>query len=210
MAEDTSKVTEDTTDADESSAGDGATEDEKDWQSEFEAQKRINRNLERKGKNDLARISQLETDLAALREGAGKKDEGTPVDADKIRDEARAEAQAEALTGRVLDKIEAKAARDFEHPEDVSAFLAGRAKDFASGNEIDLEAIDDALADLKAKRPGWLLQTDDCRFKGGADGGARKVPDPKSIPEQIAEAEAAGEWAKARQLKVRQLTEQQN
>jgi hypothetical protein len=50
------------------------------------------------------------------------------------------------------------------------------------------------------------------RFEGTADGGARKEAAAKTVDEQIAEAEKAGDWATARQLKVRKLTDlpQQN
>ncbi len=101
-------------------------------------------------------------------------DRGDQPDADEIRKQARAEARAEMLRDRVVDRIEARAARDFADPEDaVAILLRGRKPDdFLNGDSIDAEEIEDALKDLLTKKPHLAAQGR--RFQGGADGGARK------------------------------------
>jgi hypothetical protein len=111
--------------------------------------------------------------IKALRQSGGKPDADQP-DADAIREEARREARAEANRERVIDKIEAKAARDFADPEDAVAILlrSHKADDFLNGDAIDVEEIEDALKGLLTKKPHLAAQGR--RFQGGADGGARK------------------------------------
>ena len=107
---------------------------------------------------------------------------GDQPDADEIRRQARAEARAEVLRDRVVDRIEAKAAKDFADPEDAVAILlrSRKADDFLNGDDIDVEEIEDALKALLKNKPHLAAQGR--RFQGGADGGARKEtakPEPK-------------------------------
>jgi hypothetical protein len=61
----------------------------------------------------------------AIADAAKAKDaEGEKPDLDALRKQARDEARAESLRERALDKLEAKAARLFQDPEDARAFLA--------------------------------------------------------------------------------------
>ncbi|MGY1773510.1 hypothetical protein [Blastococcus sp. SYSU D00813] len=104
------------------------------------------------------------------KQGAG---DGQP-DPDEIRRQAKAEARAEVLRDRVVDRIEAKAAKDFADPEDAVAILlrTRKADDFLNGDSIDVEKIEDALKALLKNKPHLAAQGR--RFQGDADGGARK------------------------------------
>lgn len=97
-------------------------------------------------------------------------------DVEAIRQQVRAEVQAEANRERVVDKIEAKAAKGFADPEDAVAILlrTHSADDFLDGGKVDVEAIQDALNDLLEKKPHLAAAQGGRRFQGGADGGARK------------------------------------
>jgi hypothetical protein len=124
----------------------------------------------------------LEAKLAA---GTDKNDQAQdPAD---IRKQAQAEARAEVLRDRALDKVETKAAKLFADPEDARALLASRVEDFVDDGQVDVDAITEALADLLKKKPHLAAATAK-RFQGGADGGARKG----SQVAQISDAQAAG------------------
>ena len=100
-------------------------------------------------------------------------DEDKP-DLDTLRKQARDEVMAEALKDKVLDKIEAKAARMFKDPEDALLRLSKNVDDYIDDGKIDLDAINDALEDLLKKRPDFgVTQGEPKRFKGSGDGGAR-------------------------------------
>jgi hypothetical protein len=131
------------------------------------------------------------------------KDEGDKPDADKIREQAKAEARAEVLRDRALDKVETKAAKLFTDPEDARALLASHVDDFIDGGRIDVDAITEALEELLKKKP-HLAATAPKRFQGSADSGARngsKVTQvseqdlKRMTPEQIVKAREEGRLA---------------
>src|SRR6185312_14715645 len=95
----------------------------------------------------------------------------------------QAEARAEVLRERALDKVEAKAAKLFADPEDARALLAARVEDFVDDGQVDVDAINEALADLLSKKP-HLAAAKAARFQGGADGGARKGSQVAQLTEQ--------------------------
>lgn len=137
-----------------------------------------------------ARIAELEA----------PKDKTDQPDPEKIRQQAKAEAAAEVLKDRVLDKVETKAAKLFADPEDARALLASRVDEFVDDGKVDTEAIEEALADLLKKKPHLAAATAK-RFQGGADGGARKGSKPdqltrddlkKMTPQQIVKAQEEG------------------
>ncbi len=103
-------------------------------------------------------------------------------DPERLKAEAKAEAQAELMQSRVLDKIEAKAARLFADPDDAAALLLKDhdADEFLDDGKIDVEAIQDALSGLLEKKP-YLAAQGGKRFQGGADGGARKDSRPAQL-----------------------------
>lgn len=103
-----------------------------------------------------------------------KAPEGDAVDVDDLRKQIQAEAKAEVLRDRALDKIEAKAAGRFKDPEDALLRLGRNVDDFIDNGSIDLDAIEDALADLLEKRPDFgVTQGEPKRFKGTGDGGPK-------------------------------------
>lgn len=122
----------------------------------------------------------LADQVAKLTAGKGNDDTGQP-DPEEIRKQARAEATAEVLRDRALDKVETKAARLFADPEDARALLAGRVDEFVDNGQVDTDAIEEALADLLSKKPHLAAATAK-RFQGSADGGARNG---KSKPSQL-------------------------
>jgi hypothetical protein len=122
----------------------------------------------------------LKAELDKLR---GAQATGDKPDADAIRTQAQAEARAEVLRERVLDRIEAKAARLFADPEDAVALLGRRADEFVDGGKVDNDELQQALEDLLAKKP-HLAAAKPARFQGGADGGARKGSKPDQLTEQ--------------------------
>jgi hypothetical protein len=100
--------------------------------------------------------------------------EGGQVDVEELRKQIQADARAEVLRDRALDKIEAKAAGRFKDPEDALLRLGRNVDDFIDGNTIDLDAIEDALVELLEKRPDFgVTQGDTKRFKGTGDGGPK-------------------------------------
>lgn len=135
---------------------------------------------------------------AAQQSGNGADDK---PDLDALKAQALAEARAETLRERALDKLEARAGRRFTDPADARAHLAGRLDDFVDGAQIDTQAIDDALDELLTAKP-YLAATAK-RFVGTGDGGARKgSTEPvqltdadlkKMTPEQIDKAHRNGQ-----------------
>jgi hypothetical protein len=177
---------------DDNTDGQDADGDE-DWKAKFEAQQRINRNLERRTRRDARRIADLEVgkkDTSAKDTKPG--DKPGDVDVEKIRSEAREQARQEALQEalkeRVLDKIEAKA-KEFADPADAVAMLMrGRTVDeFIDGDKIDVDAIQDALTELLEKKPYLGAAQGGKRFQGSAEGGPKshKPTRPKSLAEAI-------------------------
>lgn len=107
-----------------------------------------------------------------LKEIEAEREQATKTEAEKAREAGRAEARAEVLKERALDKVETKAAKLFADPEDARALLADKVDDFIADGKVDTEAIDAALADLLKRKPH--LGADQRRFKGSADSGARE------------------------------------
>lgn len=132
--------------------------------------------------------AEIKTMLEAAAGGDGQPDP------QKIRDEAKAEAQAELMESRILDKIEAKAARLFADPDDAAALLMRDhdADDFLDDGKIDVEAIQDALSELLEKKP-YLATQGGKKFQGGGDGGARK----ETRPAQLSRSDLEGMSAEA-------------
>ena len=140
--------------------------------------------------------------IKALQKGKpGAGDDDQP-DVDQIREQTRAEVRAEALKERVVDKIEAKAAKAFADAEDAVAILLRTHdhEDFLDDGKIDVEAIQEALDELLDKKPHLAVQ-DGKRFKGSPDGGTRKAARPGQLtrddlkrmsPQEITKAKAEG------------------
>lgn len=152
-----------------------AAESEKDWKAEFEAQQRINRDLERKSKRSFDDMrKQILAEEAKKAPSAKAGDEKIEVDLDALRQQVRDESRAETLRDKALDKIEAKAARLFKDPEDALLRLGKNVDEYIVDGKVDIEAITDALDDLLKKRPDFgVAQGDPKRFQGTADAGPK-------------------------------------
>lgn len=147
-----------------------------------------------------AQIQELQDKLA----GSEKKDGESP-DPDELRKQITAEARAEVLRERALDKAEVMAAAlGFAQPEDARLFLAGDADDYVTNGSLDLDAIKDAIADLAKARP-YLLAGKPARFQGTVEHGPRQGLE-KSLEQKIAEARAAGRHGEAIALEMQKLT----
>jgi hypothetical protein len=137
-------------------------------------------------------------ELRAQLAAAGKKDDDT-TDPAELRKQITAEARAEVLNERALDKLETRAAKLFADPEDARALLAAKVGEFVDDGTVDVDAIDDALKDLLERKPHLAATAK--RFQGGGDGGARKGSADRQLteqdlkrmtPEQIVEAQNKG------------------
>ena len=143
--------------------------------------------------------------IKSLQDKGTAKVDGDNLDIDEIREQARTEARTAALKERVVDKIEAKAARAFADSEDAVAILlrTHSPEDFLDDGKLDVEAIQEALDELLEKKPHLAVQ-DGKRFKGTPDGGARKAARPGQLnrddlkrmsPQEITKAKAEGRLA---------------
>lgn len=165
----------------------------KDWEAEFKAQQKINRDLERRS---TATKRDLEKKLAEAAKPKPAEDEKPDLDA--IRREIRAETQTESLRERALDKLEAKA-RKFQNPEDARAFLASRVDEFVDGDKIDVQAIGDALDDLLTERPYLAVtQGDAKRFQGTGDAG----PKGNAGKPQLTDADVKKLWREGKSEEI--------
>lgn len=197
---------EDKTDDQNDDAGSDRTDDDAEGQDQLgDAGKKAldAMKAERNAAKKEAREAKAELAKVKAAKPAEAKPDDKP-DADEIRKQAKAEASAEVLRERALDKVEAKAAKLFADPEDARALLAASVEDFVDGDKVDLDAINDALADLLKRKP-HLAATGGQRFTGSADGGARKgsgkpaqltAQDLKRMtPQQIVDAQEKGQFA---------------
>jgi hypothetical protein len=142
-------------------------------------------------KDESAKRKAAETELAALKEKAESGD--AEASAERIKAEARKEAQAEIAKERALDRVEVLAAKNFADPADARVFLAAQVDDFIDGTTIDADAITEALTELLKTRP-YLAAGAPRKWTANGDGGTRGGK-PKDLDAQIAEALAKGDTA---------------
>ena len=180
-----------TSDETEAANDGGQAEPETDWKAEADKWKALSKKNEAQAKAN-----------AAAAKRAKELDEAGKSEVEKARAEARDQVLAEVLKDRALDRVEAKAAKLFADPEDARALLAPHVDDLIDDGKVDAAAIDKALADLLKRKPH--LGTDQRRFKGSADGGARgssavtQVTEhelKRMTPEQIVKAREEGRLA---------------
>lgn len=141
------------------------------------------------------RLRETEKKLA----DSSKPADGEEVDVDKIREQAKTEAAAEALRERVMDKIEAKA-RKFADSEDAAAILlrTHQVDDFIDDGKIDVSAIAEALDELADSKPHLVAKQttagefDSGRGKGRYKGQLDKGDLANMTPEQINAARKDG------------------
>lgn len=108
---------------------------------------------------------------------------------EKAVNAARAETEnavrSEVMRDRVLDRVEALAAKDFADAEDARLRLASRVEEFIADGKIDSDAIKAALGTLLTDKP-HLAVPSDRRPRGDVDQGARGNPVTTTDPAKLA------------------------
>jgi membrane protein involved in colicin uptake len=94
----------------------------------------------------------------------------------KARDEAKAEARAEVMRDRIVDKVEIAAAGKLADPADAAALL-GDLDRFLVGDQIDSKAITSAIDDLLKAKPYLSPQPG----SGSGEGGPRGANQPPAL-----------------------------
>lgn len=154
----------------------------KDWEGEFNAQRKINRKLERDSKPffDALKRHGLSTDdaLDLIAKGASSKPNGgeppkddPPVDPDKVRREAEREANTRANARIVRSEVRALAAETFTNPADALHNLTLDDYEVNEDGELtDAEKVKADLAQVLRDNPHY------------AKGRATPKPDPSQGP----------------------------
>lgn len=164
----------------------------------------------KKAEADAKRANDLEAELAEIKRSQMDDHEKAIDDA---RREAAEQARAEALgsvNGRLFTaELKAAttgallpaAAQDLLVDTTVALKLLGLDEiPVTATGDIDSEAISQAVATYVEARPH--LAASATQTPGSVDQGARTTAPAKSIDDEIAEAEAAGNWDLARRLKL--------
>ena len=141
---------------------------------------------------------------AKLKEERAKRREAEQKLADKgdgdDGDDAAAELLARATERILKSEVKAAAAGKLADPADAHRFLDLASFEVDDDGNVDEDEIADAIDDLIKEKP-YLAAQGGRRFKGSADGGARKETRPKQLtradlarmsPEQINQAKADG------------------
>ena len=142
----------------------------------------------------------LEAELDKLRNGATRKDDGTP-DVESVRRDAEKAATEKANARIVRSEIRAAAAGKLADPKDALTFLDLTQFEVDDNGEVDSDEIAEAIEDLLKNKP-YLAAATAKRFQGTGDGGAaRTAGRPKQLtradlksmsPEQIDKARVDG------------------
>lgn len=144
---------------------------------------------------DAARLAQMDDQERAIEEArnAGRQEANASVQAKLFAAELKAAAASQ---------LSEQALKDLLASPDVAKTLLGLGEiPVTSDGDIDSEAISQAVASYVEERP--YLAASATRTPGPVDQGARTpTTTVKTLDEQIAEAEAAGNWTLSRQLKV--------
>ena len=143
-----------------------------------------------------------ERELAALKAAAELRDKPAEEQAlEQARAEARAEAKEKADVRILRSELKALAAGKLADPSDAHLYIDLSKYDVDDDGEVDSEALNEAIADLLARKP-HLAAGEPARFQGGGDGGARPAPKPdESIDDAIKAAQAARNFALVATLK---------
>ena len=184
---------------DESPADEESTE-EKDWKSEYEAQQRINRSLERKSKKDFARIQELEKSTPAVTTA-----EDAP-DPEKIRAEIRTELQAATNTRLIAAEAKAALAGKVHKPATALRLLDLSEVEVDADGNVDTQALDDLIVKLLEDEPYLAVaQGTPQRFQGKADQGPQGVAksEEQRLSEELAEATQKRDFTRAIGIKQR-------
>lgn len=154
-----------------------------------------------KWKAERDRRRELEKQLAEATKPKG--DEPTP---DQIRADAEQAATAKANARIIRAELKAAAAGKLADPSDVAVFLDPSEFEVDDTGEVDADEISEAITDLLTRKP-HLAAGEKRRFQGGGDGGAGRGSKPRTLDQQIAEAEASGDLGRSLRLKQAKLAE---
>lgn len=183
----------------ETPADEDATEEEKDWKAEFEAQQRINRSLERKSKKDFARIQELEKSTPAA-------PAGDAPDPEQIRAEIRTELQAATNTRLIAAEAKAALAGKVHNPATALRLLDLSEVEVDGDGNVDTQALDDLIVKLLEDEPYLAVaQGTPQRFQGKADQGPRGAAksEEQRLSEELAEATQKRDFTRAIGIKQR-------
>jgi hypothetical protein len=156
-----------------------------------------------------AQMSEQEKALEQARKeaaDAARAEERGGTNARLFRSELRAAASTEVKLddGKVVKLADPTLLADTE----VALRLLGLDEiPVTATGDIDTEAISTAVADLVKAKP--YLAASATPLPGSADQGTRTPPTTKDVDDQIADAEAKGDWATARRLKLTKLAASQ-
>lgn len=173
---------------------------DEDFKSKFEAQQKVNRDLERKYKEAASakdRLADMEAKLAKLE---GKEAE---YEALQARREVEQAALAKANDRILKAEMRAQAAGRLTDPDDALRFIDLSSFEVGDDGAVDTVALSTAVDNLITQKP-YLAAQGGKRFQGGADGGVRNEPNQQApqltreqlktlTPEQINEAKKAGQ-----------------
>lgn len=115
---------------------------------------------------------------------------------------------AKANTKILRAEVKAAAAGKLANPALAVKLLDLSKFEVDDDGEVDQTELAEAIDELLRDEP-YLAADKPKRFQGGADQGARKKVPAKTIKDEIAEAEKAGDWKLARQLKTRAMLQSQ-
>lgn len=166
----------------EEAAQGGEHQQEDNWQEKFEAQRKVNRDLEKKLKGEAGTLKQQNEELRAKLEGREKE-----FAAEQQRREIEAEALGKANQRILQAEIRAAAAGKLNDPADALLYLDLSSFEVGDDGAVDTEAVTAAITDLTENKP-YLAAQGGKRFQGSADGGAREA----SGPAQLSQADLAG------------------
>lgn len=188
---DTGEDDQDETDTD----GDGQDEQEDKplgpkGQKALQAEKEKRRNEAAKRRTAETRATELEAELAKLRNG-GKGESGkgsTDPDPDQVRREAEKTAADKANARILRAEVKAAAAGKLADPGDAARFLDLSRFEVDENGDVDTDEIAEAITELIESKP-YLAAQGGKRFQGTGDGGAKPKP-PKARPKSLREAYA--------------------
>lgn len=151
---------------------------------------------ERNAARELAASEKARADALQAQIDGKQAEHQAELDRQRVRDEALAVANQRILKA----ELRAAASGKLANAEDALAFLDLSTFEVDDNGNVDHAAITAELDKLITNRP-YLAAQGGARFQGSADGGARTGPPGKSMQDQIAEAEQAGDIPKAIRLR---------
>lgn len=166
-----------------------------DWQAKYEAQRKVNQDLEKKVKGEAGTLREENEKLKAQIEGREKE-----FQAEQERRKVEADALQKANERILQAEIRAAAAGKLNDPSDALRYLDLSSFEVGDDGAVDTEAVSKAIADLTETKP-YLAAQGGKRFQGSADGGTRNEDGPAQLsrtdlagmsPDEINKARAEG------------------